>query len=531
MITLQRPDPKVNALLGENKSVKDGDLIKPSQFAVPFLINGKPVVFNTFTRQCIETELYELFPSLNEEPSNIHFDSTDREMSALVQADFLVKADRDEAKRYEDILAILRRMQKKHDGYTSYTILPTTACNARCVYCFEESMIPESMSVEVIEQTFKYIKLTRRKGSPVRLHWFGGEPMVGEATIDCICSMLRDEDIPYSSSMISNGSLITAERAKKLKEDWHLGQVQITLDGREDVYCERKRYVNFNGSPYRAVLDGIHELIKHNVRVSIRLNVEEDNLREMYALADELEEEFADEKGIRIYSHSIFLQEGSTAVRDDEAFYDELDRLEAKLKTFNIKRVGRNDQAPSDIDNITIEEDIDEEDRASESYYDKVGHLKRYFCMADNPTAGPVIMPNGKCHICEHISETPIVGDIFEEQMIDRVRIVERKRLEDECCRKCPFLPTCTDYSGCPVKNRDCKREMLISERRPTETLAKEPKLPPILLSVNGEKILVKEPTREFAERYTDITIPNYYKADSVIEMDEFDESVKKETI
>ena len=84
MVTLQRPDPKVNALLGENKSVKDGDLIKPSQFAVPFLINGKPVVFNTFTRQCIETELYELFPSLNEEPSNIHFDSTDREMSALV---------------------------------------------------------------------------------------------------------------------------------------------------------------------------------------------------------------------------------------------------------------------------------------------------------------------------------------------------------------------------------------------------------------------------------------------------------------
>ena len=119
MITLQRPDPKVSALLGENKGVKDGDLIKPSQFAVPFSIDGKQMVFNTFTRQCIETEHYELFPSLNEKPTNIHFDSTDREMSTLVQADFLVKEDRDEARRYEEILAILRKTQKKHGGAVS----------------------------------------------------------------------------------------------------------------------------------------------------------------------------------------------------------------------------------------------------------------------------------------------------------------------------------------------------------------------------------------------------------------------------
>ena len=523
MITLQRPDPKVSALLGENKGVKDGDLIKPSQFALPFLIDGKQMVFNTFTQQCIETSLYDLFSELGEESTVFSFDSTDKEMTALVQADFLVREDRDEARRYEEILVILRRMQQKQDGYGSYTILPTTACNARCIYCYEEGMAHESMSEEVIEQTVKYIKLTRRKNRPITLRWFGGEPMVGEAAIDRICRMLREADIPYRSGMISNGSLITAEKAKKLKDDWHLSNVQITLDGREDVYAGRKRYVNFPGSPYRAVLNGIHELIKQEIQVSIRLNMEEDNLREMYALIDELEEEFAGKKGVSIYAHSIFLEEGDTAVRDDAAFYDALDELGERIRVFNKTRRNPDHVVPDNPDSITVEEEIDEEDKAKEGFYDKVGHLKRYFCMADSPVAGPVILPSGKYCACEHLNSVSVLGDIFEEKIIGKEKHIEKNRLKDEACRKCPFLPSCTDFSDCPVISRDCKREMYTAELRRIEHFEEE-KLPPILLSTGGEKILVKEPTREFAQRYMEITLPGYYKADRIVGMDELKE-------
>ena len=245
------------------------------------------------------------------------------------------------------------------------------------------------------------------------------------------------------------------------------------------------------------------------------------------ALIDELEEEFAGEKGVSIYAHSIFLEEGDTAVRDDDAFYDALDELSERLRVFNKNRRASDNVVPDNPDSITVEEDIDEEDKAQEGFYDKVRHLKRYYCMVDNPSSGPVILPDGKCCVCEHISDTPILGDIFEEKMVDKENHIEKNRLKDEDCRECPFLPTCTDFSGCPTITRNRKREMCISELRRIEHLAEEQKLPPILLSVGGERILVKEPTREFAERYMEVTLPSYYKADQTCSMDEFEELLK----
>jgi len=518
MITLQRPDLKVSALLGENKGIKDGDYIKPSQYAVALNIAGKQMVLNTFTRQCVETSLFEYFRNNDTGSSTISFDSSNKEMVALVQADYFVKKGIDEAERYGKVLSIVRRMSMKQEGYTGYTILPTTACNARCVYCYEEGIPQENMSEDVIEQTVQYIKLTHRKGTTIRLHWFGGEPMVGEAAIDRICERLQEEIIEYSSSMISNGSLITAERAKKLKEVWRLTNVQITLDGREDVYCERKRYINFSGSPYRAVINGIHELLKQGVQVNIRLNVEEDNLQEMHSLVDELKEEFSNEKKIGVYSHSIFLKEGDNEKRDDKAFYDELDKLDERLRLFNMKRNGKDGQAPNNIDGLIIEEEIAEDEMTKEHYYDKRGSLKRYYCMADNPSSGPVIMPNGEFYFCEHVNETTRIGNIFEDGIVDKALHIKKEHLKDEKCKNCSFLTICTDYSGCPIKNRDCMREMLTLERRSVEMLTEEKKLPPILLRIDGKNILVKEPTRAFAEEHQGITVPGYYKAEQTVD-------------
>ncbi|MBQ5952173.1 MAG: radical SAM protein [Lachnospiraceae bacterium] len=540
MITLQRPDPKVGALLGENKGIREGCLLRPSQFALPLIIGGRKVVWNTFTRQCIETEYFFLFQPETGEPSQIRFDPADREMSALVRCDFLVKEGIDEADRFEKVLTLLRRMTKRKDGYLGYTILPTTACNARCVYCYEEGIAPESMTEDVIEETVRYIESTCRKGAPIELHWFGGEPMAGEKTIDRICGALRGKGVDYRSSMISNGSLITPARAKKMREDWRLQNIQITLDGREDMYCARKRYKDFPGSPYRAVLDGIRALLEQRVRVNIRLNVEEENLQEMHALVEELSREFADETGIRLYAHSIFVEEGDVRERDDAAFYDAMEELEKTLRAFNRKRMETGEEPPSGIDSIVIREEREETDagweelsgagetsgekeksRKKERPYDRVGHLKRYYCMADDPAAGPVIKPGGECCLCEHVSDAPVVGTVFSGQRIRREAHPAKTRLQDARCRACPFLPVCTDFVGCPAVCRDCRREMLALEKRALEALADEERLPPVLLAVGGEKVLVTEPTREFAERNLEITLPGYYRADRVVRQEE----------
>ena len=425
MITLQRPDSKVSAFLGSNKGIGNGDRIRPSLFTVALHIGERAIVMNTLTGQCIESSYFEWFES----PEERTFDENDSEMKALVQRDFLVSPKIDEVKRYLNLIELLRKLDNpKKEGYELYTILPTTACNARC------------------EQTLRYIHETRRPGAKVRFRWFGGEPLMGERIIDRICADMREKGVRYSSNMVSNGSLMTEEMAEKAKKEWHLTNIQITLDGREDVYCERKRYVSFENSPYRSVLDGIHALLKREVHVSIRLNVDEYNLDEISALIDELEDEFADEKRLSLYTHGIFV-ESEEETGEFRELYEGIDKLDERLFQFNRKR-----RAPARKGGNK---------NGKKKYYDRRVTTARYYCMADNPSKGPVIVPSGELHICEHVGELPVAGTVFDTKFVDKTPLVKKDRQTIEKCASCPLFPRCTDFTGCPAIDKNCRRERM----------------------------------------------------------------------
>ena len=137
MITLQRPDPKVSAFLGIDKGINEGDMVRPSQFALALCTGSKRVIFNTLTKECIESKYFDLFK--NHEEITYHAD--DMEMTALIKHDFFVSPDLGETNRYVRLVAMLRQVEKPKPGYVGYTILPTTACNARCIYCYEKGII------------------------------------------------------------------------------------------------------------------------------------------------------------------------------------------------------------------------------------------------------------------------------------------------------------------------------------------------------------------------------------------------------
>ena len=510
MLTLQRPDPKVSALLGENKGIHHGDVIRPSLFAIPFELGERNVVFNSFTGQCIETDYFSIF----EKPEKFEYDENDLEMKDLVASDYLVAVDLDEIKRYTGMLSILRRMEVPKPGYTGYTILPTTACNARCVYCYELGMKYETMSDEIVKQTIRYILATRKKDSSIRFRWFGGEPLLGEAIIDRICRTMRESGVEYQSSMISNGSLMTEELAAKAKKDWNLKNIQITLDGREEIYCDRKRYVAFDGSPYHAVLEGIHAMLKQNIRVRIRLNVDEKNLDELMALVDELETEFENESMISIYCHGIFGETDEEIGYSSDELYSGMEKLDERLNLFNEARrsKGRNDQGSKQ--NNT-------DKRRGRRYYDRYGRLKLYFCMVDNPMSGPVILPNGKIDLCEHIGEIPTNATVFDERPIDRESYFKRDRVCEERCRNCGLLPVCTDYNNCPTKNRDCYKETLMAEKRKLRMLEKEKRFPPVNMKIDDRIVRVKEPEEGFLKDNRELIVPFYLKPEKNVSQSE----------
>ena len=118
----------------------------------------------------------------------------------------------------EDMLAmmirnVLESQLKRKINPLGYTIFTTTACNARCFYCYEKDdpkkPMSEKTALDVSEFIAKnYNKTKESNGGSVQdvtLSWFGGEPLFRKKCINIICERLKESGIPYRSSMISNG--------------------------------------------------------------------------------------------------------------------------------------------------------------------------------------------------------------------------------------------------------------------------------------------------------------------------------------
>ena len=113
----------------------------PSQFSLTFDHNGKQYVCNTLTRQCLEAELPALCMA-------------GEGYDELIKRLFLVPEGKDECGFYNSISFLLRAYSRKK-GRKGFTILPSLACNARCIYCYEEGMEPVTMTPETVEQTIR----------------------------------------------------------------------------------------------------------------------------------------------------------------------------------------------------------------------------------------------------------------------------------------------------------------------------------------------------------------------------------------
>ena len=196
--------------------------------------------------------LTDLFRAVNEFNLSVHLignagemallSSEEKELfdSAPVKADpdypelfthrFLVPESCSGIKTAEQLRALALKREDAAGIIRHFNILPTTHCNARCFYCFEKGMVPVSMTDESAEQTARFIISTHKAGKPVYISWFGGEPLLGKKHIDQICRRLYDAGIQYSSSMTTNGSLITSEIIEKMKSLWNLFHSMTSVD-------------------------------------------------------------------------------------------------------------------------------------------------------------------------------------------------------------------------------------------------------------------------------------------------------------
>lgn len=154
----------------------------------------------------------------------------------LIEAEILVDAEEDEL---ATMLDAKRRASSDPHAPRGFTIVPNAACNMNCDYCGQTHKgKPLDTSAEAA--IVKRVQSAMDAGAPVEIFWFGGEPMIGYASImrisDGLVTYADRVSAHYRAKLVTNGTLLTLDKLKELARRARVNHVEITLDGPQTIH-------------------------------------------------------------------------------------------------------------------------------------------------------------------------------------------------------------------------------------------------------------------------------------------------------
>lgn len=396
-----------------------------------FTVTKDNVLFNNFTKAT-----YLLDDNEMQAYKNINL--TNNTVQQLLKEWCVVPEDFNELQTYDEVksFALIMQQSSKNDYINTYTILPTTDCNARCFYCYEHDCEKMTMEEQTAKDIAKYINRTHNPEKTIKLSWFGGEPLFNTKVIDTICNNLNCD---FESYIITNGYLFDKQVIAKAKNNWQLKRAQITLDGPKDIYNNIKNYKvieeNDQRTPFERVIDNIELLVEAKISVNIRININKYNINSIEELIDNLCKrfnKFSNTGYIRIYAKTIFQEIDNSSEEEKENWYN-------------------------------MEHEMNKLAQAQGLFTESPNILSLYltYCMADSDNS-VLIMPDGSLRNCENISkDSESWGSIYTDKVKLNVLNSWKEKLEPKKeCYTCPVYPSCMRLKKCPANNNDCNTAM-----------------------------------------------------------------------
>ena len=378
--------------------------IKPSAFNFHIETRDKFLIYNTLYNSMARFTKREFAKLCGQQKCG-------RELrKRFLTMGFAVAVELDEKYNYQK----WRQIVQKNSQYLSINITTTLRCNARCQYCYEQGVAFVDFDESLIESLIKFIDC-RKKKTPVKLNWFGGEPFMNPKIIDAVTKRLDEGGTNFESFVITNGSLITKKLISQKFKKWHIKGIQITLDGTTEEYEKRKNYIGNVKNIFTSVLDNIENVAANGVHVDIRLNIDRKNLSDMKNLIYILQERFDDNDNVVYYPAFV------TGVKD---------KLTEEEKISFIKDLFVELSNPSKM-NI------------NERLY---SFPRIMACMRNDPQSFSVDV-YGRVYNCEHLvgRKDSSLGTLKRlSQEVNESRRNEPLRKE---CEECVFLPKC--MGGC----------------------------------------------------------------------------------
>ncbi|OGU13415.1 MAG: putative geopeptide radical SAM maturase [Geobacteraceae bacterium GWC2_53_11] len=240
---------------------------------------GMNLVYST-----LRSSVVQLPDDLLEAARNGALDDEDRDVLARIG---ILTADR--AAEQEHLRTIFA-VPRPGTPFNAIVVL-NLDCNLACPYCYEDQFRGKHYMSEATAALLVETILRERveKGQPVKLTFYGGEPLLSLDLIRAISVPLREaalvKGVSFSFSLVTNGTLLNRACAEELVA-LGLAGAKITLDGPAELHNVSRPFVSGNGS-YEAIIRNVRD-VYDIVPLQLGGNFTQYNYRDFPRMLDDL---------------------------------------------------------------------------------------------------------------------------------------------------------------------------------------------------------------------------------------------------
>lgn len=233
-------------------------MFKASQYNIILdLDEGAFVLRNLFSGKTIyvspeKSDLVKKFLS-----SELQADNTEENIFLLlVEYGFLVDSNLIESQQADYV-----RRKICYENKLQLVVMPTSGCNFRCVYCFEEER-QQTMTSDNVNAIISYLDKNMKKFSSTNIQWFGGEPLLCKKEIETIMQaaleFAKRDRKALTSGITTNGYLLDLQTYKMLRK-YHTSWIQVSVDGVKETH-NRQRPHKTDKNSYDKIIENLRAI-------------------------------------------------------------------------------------------------------------------------------------------------------------------------------------------------------------------------------------------------------------------------------
>lgn len=336
--------------------------------------------------------------------------------SSLKKRGYIVSNEKEENNYKESqIKRLEERYKDEKKNITDAGILITYNCNFACKYCFElnnvktNTVITEEM-VDKIEKLYPNLK---------SILLYGGEPLLKENKN--IVNYITEKFKRTEFRVITNGYEVDEFIGilKSIKVEW----IQITLDGDKEYHDKSRVLKGRDVGTYEKILSNIDLLIKNNIKVKIRMNINQNNYESCLKLREELKKRWHN-TNLLLFELQPLFQLGDDIKNHLEPILYSVEEFEDNILGYSI----------GSIENL--------------SHNEKPFSLKYNNCFAE--TGGRIFDCDGNIYSCMVGvgNKNMCIGTYYPEYKYFKNSLINRNIMTIPKCRKCRLALLCGGGCG-----------------------------------------------------------------------------------